>query len=70
MFGVLNLTERGLEAEEVNAVDVVQEIVEISVDVAAAKSDHSTGNNVEPFRGFMDYEDKGGEDGEAGGSQR
>ena len=29
-FDVVNLTERGLEVEEVNAVDVVQEIVEIT----------------------------------------
>ena len=34
---VLNLTER-LEVEEVNAVDVVQEIVEITLDSGAAKS--------------------------------
>ena len=31
-FDVLSLTERGLGVEEVNAVDVVQEIVEIIVD--------------------------------------
>ena len=35
---VLNLTERGLEVEEVNAVAVVQEIVEITLDSGAAKS--------------------------------
>ena len=35
---VLNLTERGLEVEEVNAIDVAQKIVEITVDSGAAKS--------------------------------
>ena len=37
-FDVLNFTERGLEVEEVNAVDVVQQIVEITVGGRAAKS--------------------------------
>ena len=37
-FDVLNQTESGLEFEEVNAVDVVQEILEITVDSIAAKS--------------------------------
>ena len=36
-FDVLNFTQRGLEVEE-NAVDVVQEIVEIIVDSGAANS--------------------------------
>ena len=37
-FDVLNLTEGGLEVEEVNAVDVVQEVVEITVDPGVANS--------------------------------
>ena len=37
-FDVLKMTERGLEVEEVNAVDAVQEIVEITIDSGAAKS--------------------------------
>ena len=37
-FDVLNLAERGLEVEEVKAVDVVQEIVKIIVNSGAAKS--------------------------------
>ena len=36
-FDVLNLTESRLEVEEVKAVDVVQEIVEITVDSGVAK---------------------------------
>ena len=35
---VLNMTERGLEVEEVNAIDVAQKIVEITIDSGAAKS--------------------------------
>ena len=38
-FDVLNLAERGLKVVEVNAVGVVQEIVEIDVDSAAAESE-------------------------------
>ena len=37
-FDVLNMMERGLGVEEVNAVDAVQEIVEITIDSGAAKS--------------------------------
>ena len=37
-FDVLNMTERGLEVEEVNAIDVAQKIVEITIDSGAAKS--------------------------------
>ena len=37
-FDVLNLTESRQELEKVNAVDMVQEIVEITVDSGAAKS--------------------------------
>ena len=37
-FDVLNFTELPLEVEDVKAVDVVQEIVEITVDSGTAKS--------------------------------
>ena len=37
-FDVLDMTERGLEVEELNAVYVVREIVETNVDSGAAKS--------------------------------
>ena len=37
-FDVLNVTERGLKLEDVNAVGVVKEIVEITVDSGDAKS--------------------------------
>ena len=37
-YDVLNLTERGLEVEEVNAVDVVYEIVEMNVGSGLVKS--------------------------------
>ena len=37
-FDILNVMERGLGVEEVNAVDAVQEIVEITIDSGAAKS--------------------------------
>ena len=36
-FDVLNMSEHGLEVEEVNAVDVVQEIVDITVESGADK---------------------------------
>ena len=60
-FDILNVTESGQEFEEVNAVDVVQEIVEIIVDAGATK-------NVWPIEGR--YEDKGDHDGEVGGHMR
>ena len=37
-FDVLNLTDHGVEVEEMNAVDLVQEIVEITVDLGSVKS--------------------------------
>ena len=37
-FDVLNLTESGLKVDEVNAVDELQEVVEITDDTGAAKS--------------------------------
>ena len=58
---VLNVAESGQEFEALNAVDVVQEIVEITVDAGAAK-------NVWPIEGR--YEDKGDQDGEVGGNMR
>ena len=36
-FDVLNITANGLEVEDVNTVDVVQEIVEITVDSGAPR---------------------------------
>ena len=38
MCDVWSLSEGGLEVEEVNAVDAVQEIVDITVDAGASKS--------------------------------
>ena len=61
-FGVVNLTDSGLDVEKVNAVDVVQEIVEITVDSGAARS-------VWPIRKTC-RNNKGDEHGEVGCSKR
>ena len=57
-YDVLNLTERGLEVEEVNAVDVVYEIVQINVGSGLAKS-------LSPIRNLV-LRNVGDEDGELG----
>ena len=62
-FDVLNMAARGLEFEDVNAVDVVQEIVEIIVVSGCCQE-----RMADPKEGC--YEDKSDEDGEAGGSKR
>ena len=62
-FNVLNMPERGLEFEDVNAVDVAQEIVEITVDLGSCQE-----RMADPREGCC--EDKCDEDGEAGGSKR
>ena len=63
-FDVLNVSERELEVEEVNAVDVVQENLEITVDSGAATS-------VWPIRKKgVTRTNACDEDGEAGGSKR
>ena len=51
-FGFLNLTERGLKVEEVNAVDVVHEVLEIAVDSGVAKSVF-VGSRTKSFHIFM-----------------
>ena len=57
-FDVLELIESELEVDEMNAVDVVQEVVEITVDLGAA-------NNVWPIR-KKGVTRTGGEDSEPG----
>ena len=62
-FDVLELIESELEVEEVSAVDVVQEVVEITADSGAARKHMA---NPKEKR----YENIGDEDSEVGGNKR
>ena len=56
-----SLSEGGLEVEEVNAVDAVQEIVDITVDAELPRASGRSERNRD--------EHKGGDDGEVGRQQ-